>query len=54
MKHIELSDLNHRMLIEKMREDLRALEKKYGYFIHEWFRANNAIYKNNCEVCGRY
>ena len=27
MKHIELSDLNHRMLIEKMREDLRALEK---------------------------
>ena len=28
MKHIELSDLNHRMLIEKMREDLRALEKK--------------------------
>ena len=32
MKHIELSDLNHRMLIEKMREDLRALEKNMDIF----------------------
>ena len=27
VKNIELSDLNHRMLIEKAREDFRALEK---------------------------
>lgn len=26
-KKVELTDLNHRMLIEKAREDLRALEK---------------------------
>ena len=32
MKHIELSDLNHRMLIEKMREDLRALEKIWIFY----------------------
>ena len=28
-ENIELSDLNHRMLIEKAREDLRALEKTW-------------------------